>query len=460
MDIKNKLGEYFYDKIGIDNKTKYEIKKVNAQDLFTYTRLDLIAKYLYIIFKKESIKSNLAMDIYKEHLRAFSNGTFIESGNSLKNSFDAYVREFDKLFDDIERNGFDNTKSMIPVGNNNSIIDGGHRVAIAAYLNKEVDTIIFKDKSGPIYDYLYFRNRQLEDKYLDVMVNYYCEIKKREIYICCLWPIAAKRGLDDEVRKILREETNLIYEKRVKFTYQGLKSLQIQLYRNQDWIGTSDNEFLGVYGKLDACFANYETVFFIIEGGSLTDILKIKEKIRLIYNNGKHSIHITDTYEEARETMKLILNKNSIHNLNYANSFRNKTFLDFLKNNNFGEDSILSPHFTLVCYKNNIGNCMDLKDSFLENDELDFDIKYDTRNFFYFFGKKFLSLEKAYNLVSINEKKLLKEIMRKKNDSIFMIIKKYIKRIKYYTIIKVKNIIKILGLYSIVDKFYKKLRRY
>ena len=46
--------------------------------------------------------------------------------------------------------------------------------------------------------------------------------------------------------------------------------------------------------------------------------MKIKDKIREVFNVGKHSVHITDTKEEAIRTARVVFNDNSIHFLNYA----------------------------------------------------------------------------------------------------------------------------------------------
>ncbi len=54
------------------------------------------------------------------------------------------------------------------------------------------------------------------------------------------------------------------------------------------------------------------------QANSLDDVLKIKDKVREILNAGKHSIHITDTKEEAIRVARVVFNDNSIHFLNYA----------------------------------------------------------------------------------------------------------------------------------------------
>ena len=41
---------------------------------------------------------------------------------------------------------------------------------------------------------------------------------------------------------------------------------------------------------------------------SLDDVLIIKEQVRELFNVGKHSVHITDTKEEAIRTARIVCN--------------------------------------------------------------------------------------------------------------------------------------------------------
>ena len=72
-------------------------------------------------------------DIYKEHIRAFSLGKFIEPANDNKKSFEKFVNDFNETFEDIKKNGFDNCKTLIPLSKNGSIANGAHRVASAIF---------------------------------------------------------------------------------------------------------------------------------------------------------------------------------------------------------------------------------------------------------------------------------------------------------------------------------------
>lgn len=91
-----------------------------------------------------------------------------------------------------------------------------------------------------------------------------------------------------------------------------------QIYYGEEWLGNVENNFKGSQGKLVECFKNFEPVRVIaFQADNLEEVIEIKEKIRDIFKIGKHSVHITDTKEEAIRVARIVFNNNSIHFLNY-----------------------------------------------------------------------------------------------------------------------------------------------
>jgi hypothetical protein len=77
-------------------------------------------------------------------------------------------------------------------------------------------------------------------------------------------------------------------------------------------------------------------------------VLQIKEEVRKVFAIGKHSIHISDTREEALRVGRILFNRNSVHFLNYGkpNKFPDSIekinrFKDFLAVNDMAVDSTL-----------------------------------------------------------------------------------------------------------------------
>jgi len=171
------LGEYFCRSNSIDKEMDYRIEWVSARELLVPQRIDLIAKYKYVEHFEKGYDLVFIKKVYKEHIEAFSFGTFSEAGNPTKNTFSKYVETFEFLIKDIKCNGLDPQKSVIPVGKNDVILDGAHRTAIAAYFNLDVPIIRFPEIEVN-YDSEFFKIRKLDTRILDFLVYEYCKIKE------------------------------------------------------------------------------------------------------------------------------------------------------------------------------------------------------------------------------------------------------------------------------------------
>ena len=140
------------------NDQDYTVESVAATDLIVWSRFDLMAKWLYLDSKEKGIDSCWARRIYKDNIRAFSAGTFKEPGNDSKNTFDKYLSVFDGLIESIKKNGLSSDVSLIPTDKNGEILDGAHRVTIAAYYNMQVPVLRLCNRIATyMYDYKYFR---------------------------------------------------------------------------------------------------------------------------------------------------------------------------------------------------------------------------------------------------------------------------------------------------------------
>ena len=181
--LKNLLESHLYD----DLKSESYIKKtIPAIKLLTFNRFDIAFKLLYLEMQKFDVE--FSKNIYKEHIRAFSLGKFTEPGNDDKDSFEKFIDEFDKTFENIKANGFDSFKSLIPLSKNASIANGAHRVASAIYLNKTVDCVQI-ETNDHIYDYKFFHSRNVSDEILDAVAAKFVDYAQN-VHIAFLWPTA------------------------------------------------------------------------------------------------------------------------------------------------------------------------------------------------------------------------------------------------------------------------------
>ena len=112
--------------------------------------------------------------------------------------------------------------------------------------------------------------------------------------------------MEDKSRALtlIKHRFGVAYEKKLKVNLKSFQSLISRVYDNQPWVSEPDN----VKFKSLQCYGfNGQILFLFFCANSLDEVLAIKEEIRVIYNVGKHSLHITDSIEETRALAKVIL---------------------------------------------------------------------------------------------------------------------------------------------------------
>lgn len=341
------LSENFINTHEIDQNREYPIYEIRARELLKPERIDLAAKLAYIESKVKNIDIEYAKEIYEKHLEAFSEGYFTEPGDENKNSLNKYFQVFDDLIDSMQQNGFDRNKSFIPIGRGQTILDGAHRTACAIYFDLTVTVIEFEEYSVN-FGYQYFRKRNLSEEILKEMTLFYVQYAEKKLYCACLWPIIRDRGQKKAFEEI-EITSRVLYSCKVDLQYKGLRNFMLQIYGHQEWVGTLENHYSGLPGKVDACYyPNENTMVVIFEAGDLDEVLRLKECIREQFQLGKHVLHISDSVGETKLMVNLLMNENSVHALNYGNPDKNIGFIPKLKM--MPEYKLLSPEATLDYY--------------------------------------------------------------------------------------------------------------
>lgn len=303
-----------------------QVHTVLARELITWNRFDLAFKLFFI--EMQLLNPSLGEKYYEQHLRAFGLGQIREPGNPLKSSLEQFISEFNNIFKSIRECGFRESISLLPLALDGSIANGAHRLAAAIYLNLRVSVLNTKLPTS-LYDYKYFKERNVSSEILDLMACKFVE-HSRNTYIAFLWPSIA--GYEKEVEKFI---PRIVYKKELKLNINGAHNLLTQIYRGEDWIGNFENGYAGINGKMNECFGLNKTLTVIaFQANSLEDVVNIKSKVRSKFKLGKHSIHITDNFEESIDISRLVFNDNSIHFLNYAKPYKffdNKEILKFIR---------------------------------------------------------------------------------------------------------------------------------
>lgn len=316
----NKLTEYFVRENKIDTSAQYESVRIPARNLFNANRFDMMAKWLYIDAYEKGIDISWATDIYKDSIRAFSCGKFCEPGTEGKDSFEVYLTEFNELIEDIKENGFDDTKSIIPVGKNDVLLDGAHRVSVAAYYNKSVTIIRFPQLTRD-YNYRYFRQYLMSDINMGYMASTYARLNTG-CYLACIWPITRGNRFE-EISELISGVGDIIYEQDVYLTFRGMCNFMVQIYGHQAWTGTIDNHFSGAEGKARVCYdKRYPIHTFLFKADCLDQVVDLKARIRALFELENHSVHISDNDSETIMMANLLYNPNSVNFMNNADPYR------------------------------------------------------------------------------------------------------------------------------------------
>lgn len=289
----------------------YYIKCINPRKLVTYHRLDVALRVLYLELRKSCI--DLADEIYYHDIRAQSLGTLVDPDNSKKADYKTFKKTFEDVYNNIAKNGFTPSRTLIPVSLDGSILNGGHRLASALHTNKNV-WIIATHLPPICCDYRYFHQRCVPDHIIKLGVSKLIEYADN-VHIAFLWPSGSKNW-----NKTASLFSNILYQEDKSLTFQGSFNLLYQCYKHMDWVGTKESGFVGLEKKRLECFPKVLNVRIVIfqENMGLGNVRKLKEKIRNINNIGYSSVHITDTKEEVMRLCQYVLNDNSWHFINYT----------------------------------------------------------------------------------------------------------------------------------------------
>lgn len=322
--IPNEITELF----SLSSDLCGEIIYVNPKKLICKDRLDIVAKYIYLDLRDKCI--DYAKDLYKEHIRVMTRGSFVEPFSN-KKSIESFLSAFDNVVSSMEKNGFDMSHEPIFVDETYKILDGAHRVASCLYLDVQVPVVVLPVKGEyNNYNQEYFEQYGMDADYLDLIIRYYLKLSEKELYCLNVWPSA--KNHDDELLDIINDNFDIIYKKNVEFNENGAFLYLAQIYKEYSWAQEGDENFSGVYRKLLPCFPDFSPVksFFLVPIKEV-NLIETKEKMRAIYNLEKHSLHMTDNMKETIQMGEILLSNNTIDFLNHASVLKFKNTTKWLK---------------------------------------------------------------------------------------------------------------------------------
>lgn len=462
---------------------EYKLRQVKASSLITSNRLDLVFKIFYLEMKLIG-QVEFAERLYREHIKILSLGRFREPGNQDKVGIERFLQDFEHCFESVRIKGLDEAISVIPLSEAGSIVNGSHRVA-CAYVAKNTVPVVTLSEPEHKYDAGFFIERGMERWLVEFAVTKFIEYADN-CYIALIWPSAV--GCDDIQGQMF---PNVIHSKQVQLNINGAHNLISQIYYDESWLGSRNDNFPGAKNKLVECFKNQGPLRVVaFQAGSLGATQKIKQDIRDSFGIGKHSIHISDTKAEAVRIARILFNPNSIHFLNHGRPNRFASAIEgvyrfkrFLAKNELDSNlALVDSSHVLSLYGLRESRDIDflsssrslpVSDELIHNHvtELEFhgqslgELVFNSRYYFYFEDLKFVSFEQLYKMKKRRgEKKDL-------NDMLLMdalieqnILKEYIGLLRqkyFYSLAKLKILLikvpLVRSLYRGIRSVYRRL---
>ena len=311
-NFKKKLNSYFKKFYTGEEK---KILDLEPNKLLTHLRIDVVIKIMYVEFYLGITKSKLNKILYYLQLKKWKN---FQGKDSNKYSYKDYELIFNETINSIKE-GFDTSKTLIPIDKENKIIDGSHRLGASIVLKKKVGVIQFGSLAPSITlnrldNFFNFKKNMY---ILDHLIIYYVKYFKNLRFII-LFPVRNKTYDEKSISEI-KKYGDIVLTKSI--SVGGMVSafhMIKNFYFGAKWIGNLQDGFKGAAWKTQACFNNTNGVIDVLlfrphkEEYVRTDHLKkVKENIRKIYNIHFHSIHSSDNHEENIRYSKLFFDKNS-----------------------------------------------------------------------------------------------------------------------------------------------------
>lgn len=424
--IKDKLNPHLY-KIYSNLDDTAEVFEFDPSQLIWDTRrFDHAVKFVYLITKSKHPKLQWCKSIYYEHIKAFSGGKF-EEGDGFKDNFEDFIKNFEVLENTFETNTYNLDTSLIPFANNINV-DGSHRVSLAAFYQKKLKGVVLKQLIEPNYNYIFFRNNK-QPEWVNDFVYLHRVLANNKIRIVHVHPKA--KITTQEIQSIFEEHyVKTEYHKEIYLRSFAHGLLAREFYKNEKWIGNYQNKFEGVLGHSSKSHTSRKPLkIFFIEEDNLDKLRSIKNKIRKKCKIGNFSVHINDTYQETLDLANIFLNEQSLKFLNSCinnNTFwkTDKFLSDFKKNQtllNIG-DYVIVGSFPLallglrenrdvdIIYDDNKykldDTSIDCHNSYINQFGFSHqELLSDPRQYFYWKGFKFLSLDNVWKLKKLRKEK-------------------------------------------------------
>lgn len=223
---------YLCDTFFISEKTKITNQEIKAEELITPYRIDFMVKLLWLESMDGKYDRERARCLYEAHLLAFSNYLVVEPGQPEKKGLDCYYDSFHRIYSAMSEMEHELVKlgNPIPVDGKGMAMDGAHRISTAIHFKKKIEIYQVDKIISNQYDFLFFRKRCLEEKYIIEMVEKYLSMR-----VCRLYRIEKDKVSRRQIKKIYKFCAPVYMKKMKTGDYMVLVDcLWIETYRKRE----------------------------------------------------------------------------------------------------------------------------------------------------------------------------------------------------------------------------------
>ncbi|HFQ5395552.1 TPA: hypothetical protein ACGUP1_004377 [Vibrio vulnificus] len=448
---------------------EFTCKHIDPRTIDFTKRVDILVKIRLIeSYVAEDLELfNYYEDLYLRTIGLFTDGSFIEPGDSNKKSKSDYVSNFLSLYESIKSNGFNFSDGVIPFSHGIPL-DGAHRIAVAYVIGLQLP-IVELDINPVDYGIKFFSERAGDDdidaELVELILDFYSDIR-----LAIVWP---KASLDlNEVKALFK--TSLVFYKSLKLNENGLNNLCINAYKDEAWSGDASNQWAGSWAKSSLCYSDSDTTIVLFRPQFAGQDIEIKNSLREKNDGSKHCMHSTDYPYDTRNLSKCTFFSRSELYLNRIQLSEFSALKKHITINGKESDLIVGSSFMSVLgiRESNDVDTLNIDGTGSHNEYID-DYSGTVRvlgikSVYCFLGVNFLDLDEVKKFKikraenkDIDDVKLIDSFFKNELNSLSSILlvnkRKFmqsIQRNKRKMILASLNVLKSLGIYDLIRKIY------
>jgi len=288
------------------------VNRVDALTLLSPKRIDILTRYRFMQAMANNTSPAWGLEMYREYIERCNLTSGYVDGH--KTSFEHYLSDFSSLFISLRADGFKAEAQPIPIVGGVPI-NGAHRTAacLALKIEPRVEEV---DASSYQQTYSYLESLGYPKDLLNDVSLAYVELKSTTRYLMLT-------GGDYQEHSRFREELEKLFDvvgvSNITCSPVGQNGLLRVMYSDNEWWEESLIDKFRSLRFVNGDASCAATIIFI---DTLEDLVDIKDNLRnliLGHEKFKRRIHGSDNHFQTLLMAQTVLNKNSVHYLNFSN---------------------------------------------------------------------------------------------------------------------------------------------